>query len=78
MGEKKKHLILSGFSLWGAQPGVSGERLALIESHEERFSAWTVGIVPASRAEPQLGESKFSRFFLGLPVFSIPKVRRGP
>ena len=37
-----------------------------------------MGIVPASRAEPQLGESKFSRFFLGLPVFSIPKVRRGP
>ena len=48
------------------------------ESHEERFSAWTVGIVPASRAEPQLGESKFSRFFLGLAMFSIPKVRRGP
>ena len=29
-GKKKKHLILSGFSLWEAQPGVGGERLALI------------------------------------------------
>ena len=30
-GEKKKNnTVLSGFSLWGAQPGVGGERLALI------------------------------------------------
>ena len=29
-GEKKNNTVLSGFSLWGAQPGVGGERLALI------------------------------------------------
>lgn len=29
-GGKKNDTILSGFSLWEAQPGVGGERLALI------------------------------------------------